>query len=782
LTLLTLLTATALAPFARASSFPLMQSAFTGGELSPLAAARLDAERYYRSATTLENLLPVPQGPLLRRPGTYYVAATDSNNLARLIPFRYSTDDSYVLEFTANLMRVFRDHGLVETDAGAIYELATPFEEGDLANLQVLQNADVCYLVDGNDWPQELTRSGHNSWTIADAGIDDGPFLDENLTAATIAADGTTGTVTLTASADTFVAGHVGSLWRLRDLVEISSVAGTLSAAATGSATVSVQAENKFQWSVGGTWTGTLELQMSYDAGSTWSAYTIVTATGAVSSPTEVYTNDTGQDVLIRAYCTAYTSGTIGYTVWAHAYMHVGVVQITKVSGARTAAATVLRTLANTDATVRWSEGAWSEYRGHPAAVGSYNDRIVYAATTYQPLTLWFSKTGEYEDFTAGTDDDDSFGYEMGRSEQDPILWLQSQRKRGLVVGTTGSLFELEPLDTTQAIKPNNPPSISNTLALPCAAVPPVMADNILLVLQRGGRKLREVLYSYDADALVAPDLTLFAEHVTEGGLTGLAWCQQPHTILWSCRADGQLVALTYDRNFQVVAWSRHPLGGAGVVESLCAIPGATEDELWLTVRRSVDGATVRYVEYLKPWDWGDDQEDAYFVDGGLSYDSTAATTISGLDHLEGEDVAICADGAPVAGKTVASGAVTLDVAASVVHVGWSYTSTLTTVRYDLAGEQGTTWQRRKAVSRLTASVAETLGAAFGPDAASLYEPPYTTGGAPLLAGVPDLFTGDLEEMTLPTSYATDGARVTVVQSYPLPLTLRALVATVEVR
>lgn len=764
-------------------TLPIMQSSFTGGELSPLAAARLDAERYYTSASVVENLVPIPQGPLVRRPGTRFVAATDANQAGRLLRFQFSRDDVYTLEATPGKIRVMRHHGLVTNDDGSIYELATPFDANEIVRLQTLQNADTMYLVDGSDWPQKLVRADHNDWSLTDMEIADGPFLAENLTDTTLAASATTGTdVNLVASGPLFAAGHVGSLWQMRDLVKIQSASGTMNHVDANSVVLACQAGNNFQWSIKGTWVGTVELQMSYDGGTTWTAYTMLTSTAAASTDESVLDNDSGRDVLLRIWCTEYTSGTISYSLWTHAYMHVGVVRVTEYIDPCHVTCDVVRDLAATDPTVRWSEGAWSGVRGYPRAVASYNDRLVLAATASKPLTIWFSATGEYETFDPGVGDDaDAFGYLLGRSEQDPILWLQGQRSRGLLIGTSGSLFEVQPFDASDGITPSNPPTIVQTLGIPCGDNPPAVADNIQLVLQRNGRKLHEVLYSYDADSLVAPDLTLFSEHVTAGGIRRMDWMGEPYTILWSVRADGELLSMTYDRNFSVCAWARHVLGGDGVVEDVCVVPAGGDDEVWLIVRRTVDGSTVRYIEYMGDWDTGDDLENAYYVDCGLTYDGPDAATFSGLGHLEGLSVVALADGAPVAARTVSAGAVSLDEAAGVVHLGLPYTSTLTTVRYDFAGDQGVTWHRKKAVRSVTLSVADTLGLIAGVDADDLaaFSWPGTTTGS-LAAGPTPLYTGDLSIRTA-ASPGTDAARVTVVQTLPLPETIRALVALVEV-
>ena len=765
-----------------AAAWPVMQSTWTGGELSPLAYARLDAQRYYQSAQTIENLIPLPQGPLVRRPGTRFVAATDSNHVARLIPFAYATDDTYVLEFTDSLMRVYRDHGLVLNDDDSICHLITPFDANEIATLQVWQTADVMYLVDGTDWPQKLTRSGHNVWTIEDAPIDDGPFLTENVTTTTIAASAASGTVTLTASTPLFESGHVGGYWQLRNLGEAVQIDGTWDGpddiGAVGGYTV--QTGQNFQWSLKGTWVGTAELQYSTDAGSTWSAYTLFTSSGASETTETVFSNDTGADMLIRIALTAYTSGRVDYTLSRHAYMHSGVVHLTAVADPCHATGTVVRALPGTAATVRWSEGAWSTKRGFPRAICGYNDRLVLAGTTHQPVNLWASVVGEPDSFAAGFGDDaDSFTYRMLRAQQDPILWLLAQRRRGLLAGTRAGLFELAPADETLGLTPSNPPMIVNTLGIPASTIPPVVADNICLITQAGGRKVREVLYSADAEALVAPDLTLFAEHITGDGLIDLAWTDLPYSLAWGVRSDGQLATLTYDRNYQLVGWARQVLGGDGAVEDLCVIPSAGDDEVWMTVRRTIDGQTVRYVEYLSPWDVGTDVQDQYFVDCGLSTTGPTVSTFSGLDHLEGQVVAILADGGPLTG-TVSGGAVTIDYPAGTVHIGLPYTSTLKTVRFDLQTEQGVTWNRRKTLNAATVSFYRTLGARFGADASHLVEPVWSDGL--MMAGVPDLFTGDTVKTTLQNTWGTDRADLLVIQSQPWPMTIRALVVDLEVR
>ena len=120
--------------------------------------------------------------------------------------------------------------------------------------------------------------------------------------------------------------------------------------------------------------------------------------------------------------------------------------------------------------------------------------------------------------------------------------------------------------------------------------------------------------------------MTILAEHITEGGINGFAYQQEPDSIAWTVRNDGVLACMTYRREEQVVAWHRHIIGGAfgsgdAVVESVATIPGdLDEDEVYIIVKRTIGGATKRYVERMRNFDFGTSVSDAFFVDSGLTY------------------------------------------------------------------------------------------------------------------------------------------------------------------
>jgi len=210
----------------------------------------------------------------------------------------------------------------------------------------------------------------------------------------------------------------------------------------------------------------------------------------------------------------------------------------------------------------------------------------------------------------------------------------------------------------------------------------------------------------------------------------------------------------------------------ASIVESVTAIPSGAEDQVYLSVKREIDGSTVRHIEFLKTIEFGNDVTDAFYLDSGLTYDSTATTTINSLNHLEGEIISILADGSTHPDKTVTNGSVTLDRSASKVHIGFGYRSTLETLRLEAGAEDGIAQGKIKRIHGVTVRLFNTVGAEIGPDTSNLDRLPFRDSSMAMDEAVP-LFNGD-KEISFPSGYDND-AKVVVRQSQPLPMTVLAI-------
>lgn len=146
---------------------------FTGGEWAPSLCARVDMQKYMTALARCRNLIVHAHGGVSNRPGFRYVGACKGTSAVRLIPFQYSEDDCYVLEFGNQYMRVIRNDGYVvypagHASAGQIVELATPYAAADLRRINYEQSADVVYLACQGYPPKMLKRTAHHAWTLTD--------------------------------------------------------------------------------------------------------------------------------------------------------------------------------------------------------------------------------------------------------------------------------------------------------------------------------------------------------------------------------------------------------------------------------------------------------------------------------------------------------------------------------------------------------------------------------------------------------------------------------------
>ncbi len=425
------------------------------------------------------------------------------------------------------------------------------------------------------------------------------------------------------------------------------------------------------------------------------------------------------------------------------------------------------------DKTLLWTleESIWNATNGYPSYGTFYEDRLICA----DGENIRGSKTGDYENFTPGTDDDDSLDFTIAGRQINKIEWLEP--RESLIVGTNGSEWKLSPESTSEALTSTNVSAKQQT-NYGCADIIPVTVGHSTLFVQRALRKIREFTWQLETEGYVAPDMTLLAEHITEGEIAELAYQQEPYSIVWVRLADGGLVAMTYLRDQDVVGWHKHPINGD--VESIACIPGDGYDELWMIVKRTINGSSVRYVEMLEEF-FHDDAAtfetnkglNAFFVDCGITYNSTATTTITGLDHLEGETVAVLADGGVRENATVSGGSITLSRSASVVHVGLAYTGLLQTMRPEVGFKEGT-WQGEiKRINGATIRVYESGTFKFGRDASHLDNALFKTSDV-AMGTPPALFTGD-KKIGYEGSYDTD-ARLMIVQDKPLPLTVIAII------
>jgi hypothetical protein len=450
-------------------------------------------------------------------------------------------------------------------------------------------------------------------------------------------------------------------------------------------------------------------------------------------------------------------------TTWGYA-------RITGFTSATQVSATVLSAFGATTAQTTWAEGAWSTYRGFPRSVTFFEQRLYFGGTSYQPQTLWGSASGFYEDFTPGTADSSSVNYTIASQSLNAIQWMKGGDV--LFIGTSGAEYVAG--DPNTALTPTNV-RISPQTAHGSAYMQPLEVSSVLLFLTRSLRKVREMQFEFKDNAYRAPDLTLLAEHITKGGIVQMSHAKEPDSTVYAVRSDGMLLTLTYDREQEIVAWGTESC--LGLTESVATIPaihqGEGYNQTWTVTNYTIGGATKRYVEYFEfPFHEDNEIDSAFFVDSGLTYDGAPTLTLSGLDHLEGETVAICGDGAVFTSQVVTAGAVSVSPAVSKASVGLPYTSTLKTLPGITGAPDGSTQGRAKSWGRCKLRVYQTVGLK-----ANGVEIQFRS-AADAMDTATQPYTGVKEVQLLGWD---EEAQITYTQDLPLPATILALFGTLQV-
>jgi len=466
----------------------------------------------------------------------------------------------------------------------------------------------------------------------------------------------------------------------------------------------------------------------------------------------------------------------------------------------------VMRDFAATTQTFVWRLGAWSARTGYPSAGTFFQQRMMAAATTSQPQTFWASNTSDFETFSPdsanptgvwdGTvQDDDSFAYTISADQVNTIRWMRSI-KATMMIGTFGGTWTIS---STGAVVTPTDVSVDAATVDGSAQIEPLAIGRVILFVQRAKTKLWEMAYRFQSDGFTAEDMTRLAQHVFERpgqGIVEMAYAQEQNGIVWVVRGDGTLCSMTFRREEDVVNWSRHILGGSfgsgqAVVESVSVIPGAdgtgqvksseNRDEVWVIVKRTINGATKRYVEFMEgDWTTGDDQEDAYYTDSLITYDGAATGTITGLSHIEGEAVRILADGSVHPDRTVSGGSVTLDASTyKVVQIGLPYKHTAKTLKMISGTVAGTPAGKTKEIFGITFIVLNSHTLTFGPDTSNLETIDFRKVTDLMDAAVP-YFTGEFF-VEFDDDWKTD-PRIVIESNDPVPFSLLALAPEMDTR
>jgi len=673
-------------------------TSFVSGELSPKMRGRMDVSQYAKGCRCMRNMLVTPYGAAERRKGMKYIGQTKSaSGSVRLMRFAASAEQAYLLEFGDQYVRFFRDGEAVK-NGGTVVELSTPYGADELAEIQGVQSADVMTLVHPEHPVMELRRLTETSFELVEKEYEYPPMRDPNTDDdATITASGVTGEISLTASKAVFEEGNVGGYFELVHVRAVNEVKKDFTGNETSD---TLEVFGNWSFTSHGTWTGVVKIQRSTDGGTTWKDH----KTDSSSADQNIVWDGKEEEegVLYRIKMEDYEQSATGTLKMCRCllsnpdYAVPGVVKITSVTDGTHAEGTVIRKLGGTGATAEWSEGAWSARRGYPRAVAFYEERMIFAGTKTQGQTIWGSKTGDWDNFLLGEKDDQAIEFTLASDTVNDIRWILQHD--ALIIGTSDSEWTLSASAADEALTASNV-KIKRQSVYGSAKAGAAMAGETALFVQRGGRKVREFVFRWEKDGYASPDMTILAEHITESGIAEIALQQQPDTILWCLLGNGTLASLTYEREQEVIGWSRHDT--AGTVRSICCVPAGDRDMLYLAVER----AGKRMIEVLNPGE-------EIYVDGAVIRESeTAFNEVSGLGHLEGLDVQVLGDGAEMLTREVdENGKIQLESKVNKAVVGLGYASELSPMPLETEMRDGLTLLRNKTVGEVRVRVYGTVG------------------------------------------------------------------------
>lgn len=764
-----------------------IQTNFSAGELSRRLFGRTDLQKYRNGCAELTNFIPQTQGGIMRRSGTRFVREVKNSNVQTvLLPFAFSNQQTYVLEVGDQYIRFYRNrgrlqHGTVFTVTGAVWAAGTStltignhdLVIGDQISVQGVLTNDATFP-HGFNGTFIVTAVAATTVSYAQAVQPPGAWV----AGGTQTVRETSGSIP-TEIATPYLASDDLRLVRIAQSADVMYLVHPLYQPRTLSRRPGADVDPQV-------WVLSLftnrngpYLPINID-----DTATLTAPLGSKGATVTVTVNNAAVNLINDRQ--GFISTDVGRLLaWADSDDLTRRWGTITVVNSRTSVNVLLGSNSEATTTDFWRLGAWSNTTRWPRALTFHQQRLYFAGTEKQPQTVWASAIDDFTNFALSAADGTVLDtHAIDRTIDDDLVnqieWMRSTL-RGLAIFTDGGIFVGGTRDVFDAPAPANF-AVTRQADYPASRfAAPQRAGSLILSPVSADREVREFVPHLGEEAVDVPDLTILAEHITISGLIATAYQRQPDSILWSARADGSLLGMTYERAEEVVSWHRHPIGGSGAtVESLTLIRDGIDDLLWMVVRRTIAGVTRRYIEFLEPL-FKDDQavEDAFFVDSGLTYDGPAEDVIGGLEHLIGETVSILADGGVHPSRVVdVQGQITLEQPATVVQAGLLYTSRMTTLPAvgpeSAAGDpRGKVYGLTHAVMRLLRSIGGSIGGA-----GLTLDPIVTRQPSDPMDQPTPPFTGQLRQAL--TSVRGEDLQVVVESSDPLPFGLLSLALEAE--
>lgn len=513
-------------------------------------------------------------------------------------------------------------------------EITTPWVEADLGSIRWDQSGDVVFCACEGYRQRRIERRADDSWSVVVYESNDGPFRVENVGPITITPSATSGDITLTASEAMFRSTQIGTLFKLTQTGQSQDVSVTAADQWSSPIRVTgVDGARVFSVFISNTWVGTVTLQYSVANPGDW----VDATSGSYTANTAISYDDTldNQVIYYRIGIKAgnYTSGTADCLLEYSSGSQTGIARVTSFTSSTVVNAAVLTEFANAGATVQWAESYWSDYRGYPSAVALYEGRLWWAGKD----RIWGSISDAFNSF------DDTFegdagpiSRSIGSGPVDTVGWLLPMQR--LLLGGEGKIYSARSSSLDEPLSPTNF-NIKSISTQGAAQVGGAVLDTSAIFVQRSGVRVYEAAYDPGSYDYAVSELTQLVPEIGEPGIAKIVVQHQPEKRIHIIRTDGTVGVMVYDKQEEVTCWI--DIETSGLVEDAVVLPGDVEDQVYYTIRRTINGSTVRYHEK-----WAMESQcrgfpEARLADSFAVYSGAATMTLTGYDHLEGEEVVI---------------------------------------------------------------------------------------------------------------------------------------------
>lgn len=703
-----------------------LQTSFLGGELSPSMYSRVDDSFYKIGAAKLSNFLIKPTGILQKRAGFRFVKEFDASKKIRLIPFRFSSEQTLVLIFTERRMYISTEGQILLSSNGQPYSVSTPYDDEDLAGLEYSQNADIVTLTSLNYPPYELRRYGATDWRFET--IKTTPSLNppSYVSAyATYPDDVLNGSTDInddnynpnTASMDVIEARYVvtaidkdniESEPSEPEIVDCNYYIEGATVNVSWGAVSGAQSYRVYRYVSGiyGFLAETTELSIT-DDGTVPDAsltpprykdpFTGTAEEGRINSIQVLsggsnYWNGAEEDTEATYYLDLKISDSTGSGAKAQALAKKGVIQSVRIiaSGKGYKAPTV---------TVVSTSGEGASFNCNLSGKGNsenprcscqFDQRRIFAGSIMTPLKVWMTQAGSQNLMSYHVPIQDTDRIEIVAVTNDADMIKHAVALESLILFTGSSEMRVY-TQNSQALSPSSVAVRAQSYVGANDVQPLVSNNSIVYVSARGGHP-RQISYSYNSAAYTSDDLGVRCPHMFDGkDIIDLSLSKAPVPLIYAVSTDGTLKVCIYIPEQQIVGWFTYETKGK--IESACAVAEGLEDRLYIIVRRTIKGTEHLYLEHMaltdpKPENFRcmDSFLDAVFTNNEKS--------IEGLNHLEGEEVCVFVDGKQQKNKVVENGGIELDEAGKSVSIGLPVTATLITMPVEYASASIITHQR----------------------------------------------------------------------------------------